>query len=313
MTKCDVEGCTELIAYLPFTCKYCGGTFCKNHRLPENHKCGLKLKSVSAPISNTSPAMNATSIPREVPMYQNRQLEREMPRETRTTRIQRMSFSDTPFISPSNNLNGTYLIMILNAIFYILSLVIPRAYLLLNINYLVNFYQIQTLFTSLFIPEGILSLIFSEILFYMMGRAIETKFGGKFYFTLYCVTGLMTTAAIFLIQGLGYIPTLAMMNPGSFVFLSPNSGIFIGIITFFAYTIGLDSRLTFYFFFVPVNLKAKYIIIVIVALNLISGLLNLVDPATAAYSAGSLGAIAGVLAGKIMFGFIRGRMMNRWI
>lgn len=25
--------------YLPFKCKYCGGTFCSEHRLPENHKC----------------------------------------------------------------------------------------------------------------------------------------------------------------------------------------------------------------------------------------------------------------------------------
>jgi len=149
----------------------------------------------------------------------------------------------------------------------------------------------------------------------MMGRAIESKFGAKFFVSLYCVTGFITTAAILLIESLGFIPGLEMMNPSigsNGIYLTANSGIFIGLITFFAYTIGLESRLTFYFFFVPVNLKAKYIVIVLVVLNLIYGVIGLAS-STPAVAAGSLGAIAGVLAGKIMFGFVRGRMMNRWI
>jgi len=42
MVDCDFQDCDELIAYLPFKCKYCGGTFCKKHRLPENHDCGKR-------------------------------------------------------------------------------------------------------------------------------------------------------------------------------------------------------------------------------------------------------------------------------
>ncbi len=39
--RCDVCGAYEL---LPFKCKYCGGTFCAAHRLPENHNCsGLRM------------------------------------------------------------------------------------------------------------------------------------------------------------------------------------------------------------------------------------------------------------------------------
>lgn len=39
-TKCDYCG-KEV--YLPFVCKYCGGKFCADHRLPESHNCpGLK-------------------------------------------------------------------------------------------------------------------------------------------------------------------------------------------------------------------------------------------------------------------------------
>ncbi|MFX1358376.1 MAG: AN1-type zinc finger domain-containing protein, partial [Promethearchaeota archaeon] len=42
MTYC--EHCGVEIGYLPFKCKYCGGTFCKKHRLPENHQCTFELK-----------------------------------------------------------------------------------------------------------------------------------------------------------------------------------------------------------------------------------------------------------------------------
>ena len=36
MAKCDICGNGTA---LPFTCTYCGGTFCDQHRLPENHSC----------------------------------------------------------------------------------------------------------------------------------------------------------------------------------------------------------------------------------------------------------------------------------
>ncbi|HUT81254.1 MAG TPA: AN1-type zinc finger protein, partial [Candidatus Bathyarchaeia archaeon] len=35
MAECDFEGCPNFET-LPFTCKYCGKTFCRFHRLPEN-------------------------------------------------------------------------------------------------------------------------------------------------------------------------------------------------------------------------------------------------------------------------------------
>ncbi len=51
MTYC--EFCGEQIGYLPFNCKYCGGTFCKKHRLPENHECTFELKHV--PVEPATP------------------------------------------------------------------------------------------------------------------------------------------------------------------------------------------------------------------------------------------------------------------
>ncbi len=41
MVKCDY--CGKEVA-LPFICPYCGGKFCVEHHLPENHNCpGLKI------------------------------------------------------------------------------------------------------------------------------------------------------------------------------------------------------------------------------------------------------------------------------
>ena len=47
MVKC--EYCGKEVA-LPFRCKYCGGIFCVEHHLPENHECpALKEKKVMSP------------------------------------------------------------------------------------------------------------------------------------------------------------------------------------------------------------------------------------------------------------------------
>ena len=50
MTFC--EHCGEKIDFLPFKCKYCGGSYCKEHRLPENHQCTFELKTIPISPSN---------------------------------------------------------------------------------------------------------------------------------------------------------------------------------------------------------------------------------------------------------------------
>lgn len=41
MVKCEFCGKDE---YLPFKCRYCGGYYCIDHRLPENHNCSSALQ-----------------------------------------------------------------------------------------------------------------------------------------------------------------------------------------------------------------------------------------------------------------------------
>ena len=154
MVKCDVPNCTESIQYLPFTCKYCGRTFCKNHRLPENHNCSFDLKAKNVPsavpIRSTTIASNR-NVPPKVPSEFSRETVRPLRVETPNIRRQQeQNDYSTPFIAPTNTIKYTYIIMIVNGILFFLN-IIPY-YFSLNIYSLQYLYYYWTLFTSLFIP-----------------------------------------------------------------------------------------------------------------------------------------------------------------
>jgi Zn-dependent protease len=51
--KCD--RCQKEV-FLPFKCPYCGGSFCSEHRLPENHDC-LQMELARTPKQEAPPAM----------------------------------------------------------------------------------------------------------------------------------------------------------------------------------------------------------------------------------------------------------------
>ena len=50
MVKCDYCGEEE---YMPFRCKYCGGYFCSEHRLPELHNCTGEYQYSRSTTGNT--------------------------------------------------------------------------------------------------------------------------------------------------------------------------------------------------------------------------------------------------------------------
>ncbi len=57
MGKCDFEGC-DRTEVLPFKCKFCHKSFCRIHRLPENHNCEKLHLSVS-PLSSKPKIVDA--------------------------------------------------------------------------------------------------------------------------------------------------------------------------------------------------------------------------------------------------------------
>lgn len=62
--KCDFCGRYEL---LPFHCKYCGGSYCSSHRLPESHSCAGLSKLKESRFADPIPVKRTAYQPRRQP------------------------------------------------------------------------------------------------------------------------------------------------------------------------------------------------------------------------------------------------------
>ncbi|MFX0058032.1 MAG: AN1-type zinc finger domain-containing protein, partial [Candidatus Heimdallarchaeota archaeon] len=191
MTFC--EQCGVEIGYLPFKCKYCGGTFCKKHRLPENHQCTFELKHTPV-VPKSSREYSARTIakpvsqeylskgPRELKKY----LKRQEKQKRRTIKsYDRSSFGTVRY-------KGTKIIILMVMTFSIAALFfeyygIPK-FIFLSLNGLIFNFTFHTLLTSLFIAETSIIWIFFLIIMmyflYMIARNIELTYGTSFLIKL---------------------------------------------------------------------------------------------------------------------------------
>ncbi len=324
MVKCDFPGCDEKIEYLPFKCKYCAGVFCKTHRLPENHECTFEMRSpiqksysdtsVPTPVPKNNNNLYGSSIPEEedegrleeeMEQFIKRQerLEKERARsQTRggrgfqPNRGSRLS----SLISHSNSTKTTYWLMGLNVVFFIFLYIYPQ-YILLNVYNFSRNYQIQTLLTAMFVPGSIISLIFSLLILYWTGKMVEYQYGSRFLLLLYVFCGILGGVAGLLIQFISqYIPYFSVLY---FRLFASQSAVTTGLIAFMCYNIGLEREMRFYLFFIPVRLKAKHIILIMIIMSLLWGLLG--------PDVGQLASLFGIPAAKLLFDNVRSRTVDQ--
>ncbi|MHA1585151.1 MAG: rhomboid family intramembrane serine protease [Promethearchaeota archaeon] len=310
--KCNVPNCTETMTYLPFKCKYCGKTFCKKHRLPENHNCTFSISgSVSSQSQKASQddtsnqsnfSFNSPNIPSrssDTSQYSSpdvgvgsntkddefqRQLDKEMreyfkkhERETSIPRSHGQVRSRTPFISRALKPIGTYWLIGIVTVFYF----VPYLFSLFNIQ--INFFlNITTLVPSFFIPlissmfspSGIINFIFAILILYTTGRMLELRYGTKFIVSLYVAGGIAATFTTLFVQFLGLIFT-----PLSFLAsdnVSSQWGAIMAIFTFIIYLAGLERPMRFILFFIPVQMKGKTMLYILIGSNLIFLVLGLI-------------------------------------
>ena len=330
MVNCSYPGCNEVLDYLPFKCRYCGRTFCKKHRLPENHNCSfeLQIKPQTQEASNIKYSKNSTKSTKTIQTDSSskektyEQIEKEMRDYIRNQERAAMppppsrsgglfgsrSRGYSPFISRSSKPIGTYFLMGITTIFFLISLfsIVPP-FILINLNQLrVNFFlHFLSIFTSIFTTTNWFSWIFTLLILFWSGKVIEMQMGTKFLLSLYFLSGLANVFGILFLQSIGLVikhPFFMALTSDTALY-STQSGAYYGLMVFLLYKIGLEREMRFYLYFIPIRMKAKYILYFIIGIQLIYGTIGIVlllleNPNGSYYILSSLPQLAGVLIGR---------------
>ena len=202
-----------------------------------------------------------------------------------------------PEFIPNGKMTFTYYLMVLYLIFFFLSIIDELGrYIYLNSTLFFRDGFIWPLFTSMFIVNDTISILFRMIILYFFGRSVELRYGpklmGMLFFLSGLICGLVAVIAQFVFQ-LTIDPTI-----GSYLITS-SGGMFIGFITFFVLLFGPNTEMQFFFYFFPIRLKAKYIFYIVVGIEILMIIIGLFGALWMV--AESLGNLSAVIAGIIMF------------
>ncbi len=306
MTYC--EFCGEQIGYLPFTCKYCGGTFCKKHRLPENHECTFELKHVSvAPTTPKSTKKRYPDVDLQKPKSQEyldqgpKALKKYLKRQDRERKKTLKTYeSSQQLYKKSTQFSGTKTLFVMIIVFSIVGIIfglygLPQ-YIYLSLYGLIFDFTYHTFITSLFISEidffGFFLLIIMLMFLYFMARNIEARKGPKFLFKLYIISSLFS-ALFYIIMRLSlhfYIPIDRIENS---IFVGFAWGGILGILSYSLFPI-MNQQITAMMYFLPIRLKGRTFLYIIILFRLLPGLLlALSDPIYILFYLPDLGGILG--------------------
>ena len=282
------EFCGTKIASLPFKCKYCGGTYCNKHRLPENHECSFELKpvpvvpTISRSASQTRPSEAREGIrsssefegPKELKKYLNRQQKQR----NKAQKIYQRSLPRS--VSYEGEIKGTSIIVALILIFSVTALIFSFSglaeYIYMSVYGLTQLY-LWIIFTAPFIIFGtgyfaIFFLFIYIIFFYSMGNNLEKRFGRAFIIRLYITCTLFTGIIYLLIRLL-----LSFVYPIELYYMLPYgfaSGALIGIISFIC-ILFYNTEMTMLCMFVPVRMRGKSMLLFLILLIGVEALLSL--------------------------------------
>ena len=297
MTFC--EHCSEKINFLPFKCKYCGGAFCKEHRLPENHQCTFELKHAPNTFSGLGESPSKSGYSHRTPREFKKYMKRQDKQKQKTIKLYKSYNS-----KPTQNV-GTKGLIIAILVLSIMGMVINPLYLALSRFSFLDFW-LWTFVTSIFVNYtsdffGLFFLVIIILFFYMIIKNIERAFGTKFLLRLYLACALFS--------GLVYFTLWIILEMFSgFIIIIPYglaSGALLGVICFTIF-INWNREMTFLIFFMPIRLKGKTIITFLILMKLIPGLLfGISSPPFLLFYLPDLG---GLLASYLVYNY---KMKNR--
>ena len=296
------EYCGEQIEYLPFRCKYCGGTYCKKHRLPENHECSFELK-ISPVVPDTSrdtkPLYTDVKIRRayrDTDYKRQKEIKKYLKEQRKAQRSARRSpggFFGGGF--GSQKTEGTTYLIILIVIFSIVAFFLPTflAFSLFGLTQYFFWIFLTAPFVSYTADLFGLFFLFILIIFlYNIAKNIELRFGTKFLISLYLFCTGITALFYILIRSL-----LAITYPvtfGNAIYVGLATGGILGLISFIIY-FNPDREMMLFCYFIPVRMKGKLLLVILVLFRLLPGLLFglLISPAYFAIYIPDLGGLLG--------------------
>lgn len=256
---------------MPFVCKFCGGSFCYNHRLPESHNCpGLaKLKERARESGKYYPSEKPHIV----------KIKRQSPFSpvSRALSVIKASYSLTilaialvSFFLQSiigENQYNSYFALVLSDIF--------RNPLKLVFN----------LVTHIFLHKDGFHLLFNMLFLYFFGPELERRIGGKKFLTVFFISGI--------VGGICFILWSLLMLFFFNVWSSAvgASGALFGI---FACLAILAPEIRIYLFFIPIPMKLTQALVFVTLLDIVFIVAG--DPI--ALSAHIGGAAAGLVMGS---------------
>ena len=263
MTYC--EHCGEKIDYLPFKCKYCGGNFCQQHRLPENHDCSFEMRH---PFKLGQPQTDSEKKPLNLKKYLKRQ--EKLIAESK----KKPSFRNNDINGPKILLIFILLASIIGSILYLFQF---EGFIYFNISSLITNYTYYTIFTSLFVtvislnnPLVVIDLLLLAIVLYftyILSKSIDFRFGTKFLFKLYLVSALFSLVFfIFLRLTLIYIYPIP---DSSYLFsIGFAWGGILGLISYPLFP-AMNREVTALMTIIPIRLRARSFLCCIILFRII--------------------------------------------
>lgn len=260
---------------MPFTCKFCGGSFCYNHRLPESHNCSglIKLKERARESVKYNPYDHGLTMKKD----------RQSPFR--------------PVFKALSVLKASYSLTILAIAlvsFFIFNILIYKYFYYFAL-YPGNIYPgdfsynppkiLLNLITHMFLHANSFHLLFNMMFLYFFGPELERRIGGKKFLTLYFVSGIT--------GGVGYILWSLFAKYMFQIPFSPAVGASGALFGVFGCLAILAPEIRVYAFFIPIPMKLTQALVFFTMLDLIFIVVG--DPI--ALSAHLSGAAAGLVMG----------------
>lgn len=234
---------------MPFVCKFCGGTFCYNHRLPESHNCPglLKLKERARETGKYYPYDKPQIVKIKKPS--------PFRPVSRAFSIIKTSYSLTI-------LAIALVSFFLDYFFTYIGYPYSSYFALSPSDILNNPMKITlNLVTHMFLHNGPFHLLFNMLFLYFFGPELERRIGGKKFLTVFFVSGIT--------GGVSYVLWSFFM---AYMFNAPlfpavgASGALFGI---FACLAILAPEIRVYLFFIPVPMKLTQALVFFTLLDIV--------------------------------------------